>query len=90
MTGEIASKVVEDSLYGDLYSKGKEPGSFKYRMGHLKLDGTPITWEAFNLTENSPDKINISDLETIYKISKDDLSEEEKKNLERLLQLPRG
>lgn len=90
MAGEIAFDVTNNSLYGDLYKKGKTPNSKKYRMGNLKLDtANGIGWEVFNLTENCPGTVSLEDLKDMYKTSKSNLSDEEKKNLERLIQQPR-
>ena len=89
MTGEIAADVLNNSLYGDLYQREDET-SFKYRMGNLKLDTANGTgWEAFNLTENYREIISLAILKNMNKISKNDLSDEEKDNLEKLLQQPR-
>jgi len=89
MAEKIAFDVVNNSLYGDLYRKGDKDNASKYRMGNLKLDSAPTVWQAFNLTRNCRETIDIQNLDDMYKISKQDLSEQEKKDLERLLQLPR-
>ena len=89
MTEEIAADVLNNSLYGDLYGRGKDPKCHKYRMGNLKIDSTPISWETFNLTKNYRETINILQLDKMLKISKSNLSDEEKKNLEKLLKQPK-
>lgn len=89
MAGETASDVVNNSLYGDLYQKGNDKASMRYRMGELRLDANPIAWQVFNLTENCYDRIPVAEIDKLHKISKGNLAEQEKKNLERLLKQPR-
>lgn len=89
MAGEIAFDVVNNSLRGELYKKGKKEPFFKYRIENLKLDtANGIGWEVFNLTGNYREIISLEALNDMYKIYKEDLNEEEKGNLEKLLKQP--
>ena len=91
MTGEeIAADIVNNSLYGDLYAKDEGATDAQiYRMGNLRSNSTPIVWGAFNLTKNCRETIDIQYLDKMRKVSKNSLNLAEKRNLERLLQVPR-